>query len=167
MFENFNFSAARRKRQATVTIILVTAIYIAFNVPLFANFVLYIITITRHEYPGPLYEGTVMFFYSWNVTAILCTVLNSTLNPLIYLTRIKRFRVWIKTGARGRMQTLTRNDTCYDDTMQPRGYTLPLGALCPDTYENGRVLHRTPSLRVMEVSIVAAEESSTVDSSPC
>ena len=84
------------KQKATVTIILLTALYIVFNIPLFLNFVVYTITITKYELPGPFYESDFMFFYSWNISMILSTSLNSTLNPFIYMTRIANFRTWLR-----------------------------------------------------------------------
>jgi hypothetical protein len=85
-------------RRATGTIIIVTSMYIVTNIPLFINYVLYLITITSLEYPGPIYSSHLMYFYSWNVTAILSTGLNASANPILYLTRFKSFRKWIRSG---------------------------------------------------------------------
>ena len=85
-------------RKATGTIIIVTVMYIVSNIPLFVNYVLYLITIISFQYPGPIYSSPVMYFYSWNVTAILSTSLNAVANPVVYLTRFKAFRRWIRGG---------------------------------------------------------------------
>lgn len=82
-------------RKATITIIIVTILYIIFNIPLFVNYVLYVITILKYTYPGPIYSG-VMHYYSWNITALLSTALNSSANPVVYFTRFKRFRQWFR-----------------------------------------------------------------------
>ena len=94
----FSTSIKSANRKATGTIIIVTAMYIISNIPLFINYTLYLITITSFQYPGPIYSSPVMYFYSWNVTAILSTVLNATANPIVYLTRFKSFRNWLKGG---------------------------------------------------------------------
>ncbi|KAL5248823.1 hypothetical protein ACHWQZ_G017874 [Mnemiopsis leidyi] len=87
-----------KNRKATGTIIIVTMMYIVSNIPLFVNYVLYLITIISFQYPGPIYSSSVMYFYSWNVTAILSTSLNAVANPVVYLTRFKAFRRWIRGG---------------------------------------------------------------------
>lgn len=83
-------------RKATCTIIIVTMIYIATNIPLFVNYVLYLITILSFSYPGPIYSSPLMYFYSWNAVAILATALNALTNPIVYVTRFKSYRVWMK-----------------------------------------------------------------------
>ncbi|XP_063690492.1 uncharacterized protein LOC134823072 [Bolinopsis microptera] len=85
-------------RKATGTIIMVTIMYILSNIPLFINYVLYLITITSLEYPGPIYNSPAMYFYSWNVTAILLTGLNAAANPVVYFTRFKSLREWVRGG---------------------------------------------------------------------
>jgi hypothetical protein len=102
-------SIQSKNRKATGTIIIVTAMYIISNIPLFINYVLYLITITTLEYPGPIYSSPLMYYYSWNVTAILSTGLNAAANPILYLTRFKSFRKWIKSGCL-RGSTLSRQE---------------------------------------------------------
>ena len=97
-FRHRSEAMKQSSRRATVTIILVTILYIIANIPLFINYVLYLVTITSFEYPGPVYSSPVMYFYSWNFTALLTTGLNASANPIIYLTRFKRYRRWIKGG---------------------------------------------------------------------
>ena len=79
----------KKKRYATITLILFTMVYIVFNVPLC---VIYIIqTISDHtgnnifsfEYPN---------FYFTNFIHTLSVPLNSALNPVIYYYRMKNFR---------------------------------------------------------------------------
>ena len=86
----------KRNNQITSTIILVTILYIISNLPLFINYVLYLITITSLEYPGPIYSSPFMYFYSWNITELLSTGLNASANPILYWFRFNRFRRWIK-----------------------------------------------------------------------
>lgn len=95
-----SLSSKSSYRRATCTIILVTILYIVSNLPLFVNYVLYLITILSFNWPGPIYDSTIMYFYSWNLTAILSTGLNASVNPVIYLTRFKRYRIWVLGGCR-------------------------------------------------------------------
>ena len=89
-------SKSRLKSSATITIILYTVTYIIFNMPNFINYVLWNITSIMYAWPGPLYSSTFMQYYSWNISGELCLVMNSTVNPLIYLFRIQRYRQWIR-----------------------------------------------------------------------
>ena len=109
----------RSSRRATVTIILVTILYIIANLPLFINYVLYLVTITSFTYPGPVYSYPVMFFYSWNFTALLTTGLNASANPIIYLTRFERYRRWIKGGCVRDIASRRRSITEVNQSRRP------------------------------------------------
>ena len=99
-------AAVKKKRnQITLTIILVTLLYIVSNIPLFVNYILYLITIYRYKYPGPFYSSPVMYFYAWNFTALLSTSLNASANPIVYWMRFGNFREWIKGGCRSKPTT--------------------------------------------------------------
>ena len=93
-----SLSGKKSYHRATCTIILVTVFYVITNLPLFVNYVFYLITILSFEWPGPIYDDYVMYFYSWNLTAILSTGLNASINPIIYLTRFKQYRKWVSNG---------------------------------------------------------------------
>ena len=80
----------------TLTIILVTILYIISNIPLVLNYVLFLITIKTLEYPGPVYSSPFMYFYSWNLTELFSTAINASANPILYWFRFNRFRNWIK-----------------------------------------------------------------------
>ena len=91
-------SQSRLKSSATITIILYTVTYIIFNAPNFVNYVLWNITSIGYEWPGPHYSSLFMQYYSWNISGELCLVMNSAVNPLIYLLRIQRYRDWVREG---------------------------------------------------------------------
>lgn len=84
-------------QKATGTIILVTIVYIVFNIPLFINYVFWtIIEISdNYSYPDPFYKSNFMYFYSWNITDIFLINLNSLANPFIYFYRIRKYRLWL------------------------------------------------------------------------
>ena len=94
---------AKASRRITFTIIIVTILYIISNIPLFINYVLYLITITCFQYPGPIYSSPFMYFYSWNITALLSTAVNATANPIVYFLRLKRYRRWLTLQLRGKL----------------------------------------------------------------
>ena len=91
---------AKASRRITFTIIIVTILYIISNIPLFINYVLYLVTISYFEYPEPIYSSPLMYFYSWNITALLSTGLNASANPIVYYFRLKRYRHWLKGKCR-------------------------------------------------------------------
>ena len=83
-------------KELTMAVILVTILYITSNIPLFVNYILYLITIVRFTYPGPIYSNIGMYYYSWNLTALLSTGLNASANPVVYWILFEKFRQWIK-----------------------------------------------------------------------
>ena len=84
------------KRHATVTIILITVVFIAFNVPLLINYILWMITTEAYKWPGPIYSShAAMYYYSWNFSDVLCMAMNATVNPILLMTRLKRYRTWV------------------------------------------------------------------------
>ena len=76
------------KRKATITILIVTFVYVIFNVPVFINWVLNTADVlTNHTTTSPA-----MYYYRWNVTHVVCVALNAAINAIIYFFRMKRFR---------------------------------------------------------------------------
>ena len=99
--------ARKTKRAATMTIILLTIVYIVFNVPVCVIMICEVIhslsecRIAPHQswYSLPHYFELFAFFYFYTVP------LNSTVNPIVYILRIKDLNSFIwnvlrcKTGA--------------------------------------------------------------------
>lgn len=83
--------------RATCTIILMTAVYILFNIPLFVNYIFWTIieNSPKWEYPDPFYKTQFTYWYLWNISDCLFINLNSLVNPLIYFMRIKKFKDWV------------------------------------------------------------------------
>ena len=42
-----------------------------------------------------IYDNDFMSLYSWIISEIFCTALNASLNPLLYVLRMKEMRLWI------------------------------------------------------------------------
>ena len=77
------------KRQASVTVMLITFVYIIFNLPLcitiLINFVGNYYEVNVFDFDAPAYYVTNLFFQ-------LSVPLNSLINPVVYLTRMGDFR---------------------------------------------------------------------------
>ena len=77
------------KKKATVTIIIVTTVYIIFNLPVFLNYVRFIVTVYGKQKD---IQNVFLQKYIWLLTYIITVALNSLVNPLIYVLRMRRFR---------------------------------------------------------------------------
>ena len=91
----------KRNRRATVTVIIMTVTYIICNVPVFMNYVLYGVwsayswSSNAPEYEE-LYNNTFMYYYSWNVCLVLLVLINAVLNPVIYFSRMREFKQFVR-----------------------------------------------------------------------
>ena len=86
---------SRKTRQASLTLVLFTALFLTCNIPCFLNNALFAVSIfTSSVYPRPFYMSTFMFFYSWTLTDVVAVVVNAALNPVLYFIRVKGLRKW-------------------------------------------------------------------------
>ena len=85
----------KNNAQACITIIVFAAIFLLCNLPTFIHNALYTITLVNFEYPDPIYRPDFMFWYSSILSEIFVLVLNASLNPLLYLCRMKEMRLWV------------------------------------------------------------------------
>ena len=90
-----NNVSQRRNQHASITITYFTAFFLCCNCFTFINCFLFTYTMVFKTYPGPIYENSFMSFYSWLLSEIFCTVLNASLNPLLYVWRMREMRLWI------------------------------------------------------------------------
>ena len=90
-----NNVSQRRNQNASITITYFTAFFLCCNCFTFINCFLFTYTMVFKTYPGPIYENSFMSFYSWLLSEIFCTVLNASLNPLLYVWRMREMRLWI------------------------------------------------------------------------
>ena len=82
--------------EATKTVIMITAVYIVYNLPVFIKYVnhlVFIFSVSDHvtEYKE-YYRTKFMIYYGWMLSYVFCVVLNSLSNPIIYFTRMVAFR---------------------------------------------------------------------------
>ena len=87
-------SITRMKKEATKTIILITLVYIVFNLPVFLNYSRYIITVyvVGKDFLDPNNSNWFIQEYIWLFTYIITVALNSITNPVVYFLRMKNFR---------------------------------------------------------------------------
>ena len=109
--------AKRTKRSATITIVILTVVYIIFNVPycllMFDHFLSDGNTNVIQSWLG-LYDST----YHTEIYAFLTLYaipINSTLNPIIYILRIRNLRryIWNLLRCRGGNSTLTQSQSTH------------------------------------------------------
>ena len=94
-FRNSKKSSAHDK--ATNTVILVTGIYILCNIPvLFSHFLFMSMVIKDIPEGGLKQSKKVVYYYLWVGSYVLLVAINASCNPLVYFTRMKGFRNFIR-----------------------------------------------------------------------
>ena len=102
--------SSEKQREASITVIMVTLVYIACNLPVFINYILSIVWITNESTVGqsmtayfnsniPYYPG-LLRTYLWPITGTTLVALNSFLNPIVYYNRIRNYRIFVRVGSR-------------------------------------------------------------------
>eukprot|EP00116_Pleurobrachia_bachei_P005048 sb/3465310/ len=100
---SYKVGSGKAQSHATKTIILITQVYVLCNLPTFANYIYYYTWSFSAQSKAAqgaqsytvLYMENPFWWYSWTVTYVVLTALNSTLNPAVYLMRMKPFRRFI------------------------------------------------------------------------
>ena len=103
--------ASQRKRSATITIVILTATYLLLNFPLFlylSGFTYFYIT---HKIDKWLDGSITIDSYLWNLVYVVLIGVNSLANFLVYVFRIRQFRMFL-------CQWLARGRTTVQSTMQ-------------------------------------------------
>ena len=85
-------SGENLQRHASITVVMVTAVYIICNLPDFINYVFYMELRIRDGEMAERYNTNFLWNYSWNTSYVFCIVVNSTVNPIIYLLRNRSYR---------------------------------------------------------------------------
>ena len=93
-----NFSRAAQTH-ATVTIIIVTCLYLVCNIPVLLNYCYYTHTIVNDDISYTLfysnYSGLFMEKYIWSLTYCILPSINASLNPLVFYLRMKPFKTFL------------------------------------------------------------------------
>ena len=82
--------------RATTTIAYFTALFLLCNSLYFAMRIIVIVhNVLGWELPGPIFSPPFLHEYHLPISKTLCTVLNATLNPVLYWLRMTSIRRWI------------------------------------------------------------------------
>ena len=88
------------QRQASVTIVIVTLVYLVCNLPVFLNYTYYthIIMTDNEDYDKyySVYSGSFWGHYVWNLSYCVLVALNAMANPVVFYLRMKPFRDFVK-----------------------------------------------------------------------
>ncbi|KAL5259494.1 hypothetical protein ACHWQZ_G009813 [Mnemiopsis leidyi] len=113
-----------RQIQATITILLITATYILFNIPVFIYYLFFTVEIVliKNRNKWVFLTDNHVNYYGWNLVFVQCVALNAALNPILYCWRIgklrqfysrDRIRMWWKVCVDNIMICLGLKDKCY------------------------------------------------------
>ena len=93
--QNSAITSQTNCRNASMTIVCFSSVFLICNFLTFSNMVL--LTYSQLSIGGYVhfYRSTFMFMYSWQISSLLCVVLNATLNPFVYIFRFKEMKVWV------------------------------------------------------------------------
>ena len=90
----------RKKNQnAVMTMIYFAVVFLVCNILTFLNLALYNYAEITKDKSVYSYDNRFLFFYSWTLSDIFCTVLNATINPILYVFRFKEMRIWLINAA--------------------------------------------------------------------
>ena len=84
------------KIRASITILIFTVAYVIFNIPILVLEVMNLHTAVEENYPGHYFDNFFMYQYGWNMAKILLPACNAAVNPVIYLARIAKYRMWLR-----------------------------------------------------------------------
>ena len=87
-------SGKDRQKQATITILLITGMYIVFNIPVFIYYIFFVVEvfIVRDQSKLIFLNNNHVNYYGWNLVFVQCVALNAALNPVVYCWRIEKMR---------------------------------------------------------------------------
>ena len=90
-----NFNSPQDK--AAVTVVIITVVFIVFNIPMLINNIFYIhgLTTKQNATFTDIYDSVWTFYYSWPLAYIVSVAINSTVNPIIYYFRMQNFKKFV------------------------------------------------------------------------
>ncbi|KAL5256221.1 hypothetical protein ACHWQZ_G011442 [Mnemiopsis leidyi] len=94
--KKLSYNQGSSGRQPATTIIILSAVYVTCNIPVFLNYVLYSFTWLAGNKYTSMYSNTFLYWYSWSLTFVVSVGVNSACNPLVLFWRLTTFRDWVK-----------------------------------------------------------------------
>ena len=88
----------RTRLHASMTMMYFAAVFLTCNVLTFLNVAL---VASAHLLGRPVmffHKHPFMLYYSITLSDVFCTVLNATLNPILYVFRFKEMRTWLRNA---------------------------------------------------------------------
>eukprot|EP00116_Pleurobrachia_bachei_P013629 sb/3473891/ len=87
-----------KQYNASVTVVIVTTIYIVYNIPSLINYIMFSIAslMGGNEY-FKIYGNETLYWYAWVFTTIVTTCLNAATNPIVYFCRMEGFRRFVSS----------------------------------------------------------------------
>ena len=82
------------RQNASRTIIYFATVFLACNSLTFLNNALLTVSEFSDKSYTYFYNNKFLFFYSWQLSEIFCTVLNAAINPILYMFRFKDMAEW-------------------------------------------------------------------------
>ena len=103
--------STKRYANALMTTTLFTSIFLLCNLPYFILKVLETVSTFYYKtYPGPIFEGQFMYWYSFITGRVHCTTLNSCLNPVLYYWRISAFKQNVDVSLKRSFSRISPNE---------------------------------------------------------
>ena len=119
----------RVQKSATVTVVIVTIVYITYNIPVFLNYLIYAITSFSPEISyRDVYSNVFIYWYSWVLTYVILVAMNSSTNPIVYYLRMQGYKKYISVGINYFTEVIpngtpTSNNTPHDmDSLDDRRF---------------------------------------------
>ena len=112
-----------RQIRATITILLITGMYIVFNIPVFIYYLFFVVEMfimPRDKWVFLVSDH--VNFYGWNLVFVQCVALNAAINPVVYCWRIEKMRhfyawrritAWLKSCKDHVQVCLGLKDKCH------------------------------------------------------
>jgi hypothetical protein len=99
VLERGNKDGNRGKKYASMTIVLFTLLYVVLNVPTLIYWIL-MLTHLQSGYTTSLLNFDHPYYFYFNFVEVLSVALNSLLNPVLYLLRMKELRKYLSSQIR-------------------------------------------------------------------
>ena len=116
--QSSNSSHSNIQQHASITVTMVTLVYIVLNLPSFINYSVYVDLRVRGGEMIERYSSSFLWNYSWNVTYVLCVTLNSCVNPVVYLLRNRSYQRAAERRCRDILKSRGAGSNCSGVTKQ-------------------------------------------------